>query len=106
MFSGVDYPHLENTVTGRHVRKFGPKPVMSYCTVKKGNDQTSCLLQLVDLLVGLVGFTWNSGMERDSKRARTRQEIVKWMEKELKVKLGEATSWSAQKFNIWQFTVP
>jgi len=25
------------------------------------------------------------------------------MEKELKFKLGEATYWSAQKFNIWEF---
>jgi hypothetical protein len=34
--------------------------------------------------------------------AKTRQEIAKWMEKELK-KLGEAIYWSAQKFNIWEF---
>jgi len=25
------------------------------------------------------------------------------MEKELKIKLGEATYWSAQNFNIWEF---
>lgn len=102
-FSGVDYPHLEYTVTGRYVKKVGPKPVMSYCIVNKGNDQTSNLLQLADLLVGLVGFVWNGGMERDSKRAKSRREIVKWMEKELKLNVGEATYWSAQKFNIWEF---
>jgi hypothetical protein len=40
---------------------------------------------------------------RNRRRAKTRQEIAKWMEKELKIKLGEATYWSAQKFNIWEF---
>jgi len=39
---------------------------------------------------------------RNPHRAKTRQEIAKWMEKELK-KLGEAIYWSAQKFNIWEF---
>jgi hypothetical protein len=102
-FSGVDYTDLEYAVTGRYVKKVKPKSVMYYCAVKKGNDQTSNLLQLADLLVGLVGFVWNGGMGRDSNRAKTRQEIVKWMEKELKMKPGEATYWSAQKFNIWEF---
>jgi hypothetical protein len=36
---------------------------------------------------------------RNPHRAKTRQEIAKWMEEELK-KLGEAIYWSAQKFNI------
>jgi hypothetical protein len=40
---------------------------------------------------------------RNRHSAKTRQEIAKWMEKELKIKLGEATCWSAQKFNIWEF---
>jgi hypothetical protein len=35
--------------------------------------------------------------------AKTRQGIAKWMEKELKVKLGEATYWSAQNLNTWEF---
>jgi len=39
---------------------------------------------------------------RNPHRAKTRQEIAKWMEKELK-KLGEAIYWSAQKFDIWEF---
>jgi hypothetical protein len=38
---------------------------------------------------------------KSSPRAKTRQEIAEWMEKELK-KLGEAIYWSAQKFNIWE----
>ena len=32
-----------------------------------------------------------------------RGRIAKWIEKELKIKLGEATYWSAQKFNIREF---
>ncbi len=102
-FSGVDYGALEYACIGRYVKKVGPKVVMNYCAVKHGNDQTSSLLQLVDLLVGMVAFVWNGGMERESKHARTRQEIVKLVEKELKLTIGEATYWGAQKFNIWEF---
>jgi hypothetical protein len=40
--------------------------------------------------------------QRNPYRAKTRQELAKWMEKELK-KLEEAIYWSAQKFNIWEF---
>jgi len=40
---------------------------------------------------------------RNRHSAKTRQEIAKWMEKELKIKLGEGTYGSAQKFHIWEF---
>lgn len=102
-FSGVDYGALEYACIGRYVKKVAPKVVMNYCTVKKGNDEISNLLQLVDLLVGMVGFVWNGGMDRQSKRAKTRQEIVKLVEAQLRIKLGSATSYLAQKFNIWEF---
>jgi len=102
-FSGVDYGALEYACTGRYVKKVAPRVVMNYCAVKKGSDGISNLLQLVDLLVGMVGFVWNGGMERQSKRAKTRQEIVKWVEAELTIKLGTATNYLAQKFNIWEF---
>ena len=105
-FSGVDYPLLEYTVTGRYFKKVAPKTVMHYCAVKTGNEQTSNLLQLTDLLVGAVAFAWNGGMNRNSNRARIRQQIVKYIEKKLRMKLGESTYRSAVKFNIWEFQVP
>jgi len=102
-FAGVSCDDLERSTEGRYVKKAKPKNAMYHCGVRAGDERNSNLLQLTDLLGGLVGFVWNGGMERDSQRAKTRQEIVKWMEMELKMKLGGATYWSAQKFNIWEF---
>lgn len=100
-FSGMNCPDLERTIEGRYVKKAKPKNAMYHCGVRTGDERTCNLLQLTDLLVGLVGFVWNGGMERKSQRARTRQQIVNWLEKELKIKVGQATPWAAQKFNIW-----
>jgi hypothetical protein len=100
-FAGVECGDLERSVEGRYVKKAKPRSAMYHCEVRAGDERNSNLLQLTDLLVGLVGFVWNGGMRRDTQRARTRQQIVTWMEQELKIKIGEATAWSAQKFNIW-----
>jgi len=102
-FGGVSYEQFEYTVTGRYVKRAKPKAAFDYCEVKPGDEQNSNLLQLADLLVGLVGFVWNGGMARNSKRAATRQDLVNWIETDFKIKLGERTTFSAQKFNIWVF---
>jgi len=102
-FDGVSYAEFEYMVTGRYVKKVRPQNAMYYCTVKDGDEQNSNLLQLVDLLVGVVGFVWNGGMERDSNRAKARRELVKLIESELKIELGKKTTYSEQKFNIWVF---
>lgn len=75
-FAGVNCDELTRMVEGRYVRKVKPKNAMYHCGVIAGDERTSNLLQLTDLLVGLVGFVWNGGMERDSQRAKTRQELV------------------------------
>jgi hypothetical protein len=100
-FAGVSCDDLERSTEGRYVKKAKPKSAMYHRGVRAGDERNSNLLQLTDLLVGLVGFVWNGGMERDSQRARTRQQMVTWLEQELKIKVSRPTSWSAQKFNVW-----
>ena len=102
-FDGVSYDEFENTVIGRYVKKVKPGSAMYHCEINEGNEQNSNLLQLADLLVGLVGFVWNGGVKRKSNRAAARRELVKWIEGELKIELGKKTTYSAQKFNIWAF---
>jgi hypothetical protein len=53
-------------------------------------------------VIGSSSHPKNHLTHRNPHRAKTGQEIAKWMEKELK-KLGEAIYWSRQKFNIWEF---
>jgi hypothetical protein len=102
-FSGVTADSLERAIEGRYIRKVKPQGAAYHCKVRAGDENHSGLLQLVDLLVGAVGFAWNGGNERKSPRAKMRAEIVSWLEKELKTKLSEGTAWSSQKFNIWEF---
>jgi len=102
-FGGVSYGEFEYMVTGRYVKRAKPQAAMDYCEVKPGDEQNSNLLQLADLLVGLVGFVWNGGMRRESKRAAIRQELVKWIESDLNIEVGKKTTYSKQKFNIWVF---
>jgi hypothetical protein len=103
-FAGCVPADLEKSVEGRYVKKVKPTSAMYHCDVKSGDETTSALLQLTDLLVGAVAFAWNGGMERTTPRASVRQELVKLLEARLTISLSKATSWSTQKFNIWEFT--
>lgn len=103
-FSGVSCADLERMTEGRYVKKAKPKSAMYHCKVKAGDEKTSNILQLADLLVGAVGFAWNGGLKRESYRAARRREIVKLLEQETKISLSQPTSWSQRKFNIWLLT--
>jgi hypothetical protein len=69
----------------------------------QGVSHSSATVALgIDRLVQRPALPKSHLTHRNLHRAKTRQEIAKWMEKELK-KLGEAIYWSAQKLNIWEF---
>jgi hypothetical protein len=98
---GTDSKFLEHTVEGRYVRKVKPEAALSHCELTTCPEESSQLLQLTDLLLGAVGFAWNGGKSRTSRRAATRQELVQFLEEELKLDLSHCTTWSKLKFNIW-----
>jgi len=69
----------------------------------QGVSHSSATVALgIDRLVQASSHPKGHLTHRNFHRAKTRQEIAKWMEKELK-KLGEAIYWSAQKFNLREF---
>ena len=91
-FSGVDCADLERAIEGRYVKKAKPKSALYHCKVRAGDEKQSNILQLADLLVGAVGFAWNGGMLRNSRRAAQRIELVNLLQSRLKIKLSKPTS--------------
>jgi hypothetical protein len=96
-----DCKTLERSIEGRYIRKAGPQAALSHCRLRACDEESSQLLQLTDLLVGAVGFSWNGGKERTTARAATRKQLVTLIEEELNLNLSDPTPWSKLKFNIW-----
>lgn len=65
--------HVEN----RYVRISGKRHLKQrHSELRAAKEETSNILQMVDVLTGAVAFCWNGGMLRDSRRSVGMKELV------------------------------
>ena len=104
---GNDSSDLEQSVAGRFAKRAKPEytKYLDSCKVTVLDTTQHCLLQLTDLLVGAVAFVWNGGMDRNSKKAKAKSELVKLIQEKRRVDLRKPCKPWEEGFNIWEFKV-
>ncbi len=69
--------------------------------IKQINSKESELMQLLDVIMGAVGYKNRGYMDAQDKKETTKQIIVEYIEKECKKNLSQTTSPFETKFNIF-----
>lgn len=76
-------------------------------TVQRQNSKAELLLQMADVMLGAVSFTWNklpTATNTSSKYIKAKREVAQYVETKLGQSLSKTTYFSAS-FNIWELSL-
>ncbi|GAB1543145.1 hypothetical protein NUACC21_58190 [Scytonema sp. NUACC21] len=73
-------------------------------TIQPQDSKAELLLQMADVILGSVSFSWNKSKTETSSRIDAKRKVVQHLEENLGQPLNQ-TTYFAKSFNIWELTL-